>query len=319
MRKLTWLAGISWALALLYPAQTGFAAGAEKLTRFSIDLASYRGYWRLENGQGTEVSHDECFAQRVCRETFKTLPEGDYRLVLSAQPQSTPVRFKVAGGQIAITSGASIAAADGLTLRLNSLRKVVFDTNGYRGAWSLDLWKGAEATGFFKRDGGQQMIELFPDTTYTLNIGPFAAERFQIRRDDKIVMIDDSGAVKLKPEGSNRLQFQTIDAVFYPVPDSDISTWQIEGLPLPDARNAFQGGKILRLVQGTKYKVSEPKTDAASVLETVTTGKACNMVSQRPRLTKIDLHVMPILASCAGRQTPPAEADLGTSRRNNAP
>jgi hypothetical protein len=290
-----------------------------RTVRFAFDLGSYRGYWRIENARGVEISHDECFIQRVCRETFKNMPEGDYALVLSKEPQSAPIRFKLSPGALTVTSGSKLAQADGTTLRVSGLRKVVFDTSSYRGAWSLDLWKGAEATGFFKRDGQSQTVELFPDTTYTLNIGPFAAERFQIGRDDRIVLIDDSGVVRISPDAGNRLVFQTIDAAFYPVPQADTAQWSIEGLPPPEGRAAFTGARILRLVQGATYKVLEPPTGADAAVGMLVTGKACNMLAQTVKLVQSTLSVMPIPASCSIQSKPVAEAETGLLRRNKAP
>ena len=269
-----------------------------KLQRLAIDLGSYRGYWRIETAGGKEISRDECFTQRVCRETLKGLADGDYALVLSGQPQSIPVRFKVAAGSLIVTSGANLASADGMTLRLKGLRRVVFDTNGYRGAWSLDLWKGAEATGFFKRDGSEQAIELFPETTYILNIGSFASERFQIGRDDRIVLIDDSGAVRVSTEAVNRIVLQTIDVAFYPVPLPDTAQWMIEGLPPPDGRATYTGPRILRLAQGTKYKLTDPASETGAVVSALASGKACNMTAQSFKLAKITISATPIAASC---------------------
>ncbi len=285
------------------------ADGPSKPVRFSFDLGSYRGYWRIDNARGVEVAHDECFTQRVCRETFKNLPEGDYALVLSKEPQSAPIRFMLAPGALTVTSGSKLAQSDGMTLRLSGLRKVVFDANSYRGAWSLDLWKGAEATGFFKRDGLTQTVELFPDTTYTLAIGPFAAERFQIGRDDRIILIDDSGVVRLAPDAGNRLIFQTIDAAFYPVQEADTAQWSIEGLPPPDGRAAYTGPRILRLVQGTTYKVSEPPTGADATAGTLVTGKACNMLAQSVKLAQNSLSIIPISISCSVQSKPAAASE----------
>ncbi len=312
------LAVASFGMMLLDGSRSG-AVEAARTMRFSLDLGSYRGYWRIDNGMGTEVTHDECFTQRVCREMFKALPEGDYALVLSQEPQSAPVRFKVAGGSVVVTSGSNLAKADGNTLRLQGLRRVNFDLNGYRGAWSLNLWKGAEATGFFKRDGQIQTIELFPDTTYTLNIGPIAAERFQIGREDRMILIDDNGVVRVPAETAGRLVFQTIDAVFYPVPQADTAQWVLDGLPPSDGRGAHTGPRILRLVQGATYKVSEPATGAETQATTFLTGKACNMVPQVVKLPRSTLTVMPISVSCTPAVSPETGADSGLLRRNIAP
>lgn len=274
------------------------AAPVPKHVRMSVDLGSYKGYWRIENAAGTEVAHDECFTKSVCREAIKALPEGDYALVFSSQPQSAQVRYKVSAAGLIVTSGAHIATADGMTLRMKGLRRAVFQSNGYRGAWSLDLWKGAEATGFFKRDGGEQTIELFPDITYTLNIGPFAAERFQIGRDDKIILIDDSGVARVAADASNRLVLQTIDVTFYPTPLPDTAQWSIEGLSPPDGRAAFTGPRILRLSQGAKYQLSEPNNGSDNVAAIVVTGKACNMVAMSAKLVRSTIHALPIAASC---------------------
>ena len=269
-----------------------------KQVRMTVDLGSYRGYWRIENASGTEITHDECFTQSVCREVIQAVPEGDYALVLSNQPQSAQVRYKVSAAGLIVTSGGNFATADGMTLRTKGLRRVVFQSSGYRGAWSLDLWKGAEATGFFKRDGGEQTIELFADITYTLNIGPFAAERFQIGRDDKIILIDDSGAVRVSAETKNRLVLQTIDVTFYPTPSPDSAQWSIDGLAPPDGRAAFTGPRILRLSQGAKYQLSEPGNGSDNVAAVVVTGKACNMVVTRAKLARSTIHALPIAASC---------------------
>lgn len=286
--------------------------------RMTIDFGGYRGYWRIDNAAGTEITHDECFIQRVCREAIKPLPEGDYCLVLSGQPQSAQVRFKLTAAGLVITSGASLASADGLTLRTKNLQKVIFDTGGYRGAWSIDLWKGAEATDFFKRDGGEQTIELFADVTYVLNIGPFAAERFQVNRDGKVLLIDDSGVVRLGPVSGNRLQFQTIDAVVYPTPMADTATWSIDGLTPPDGKPSFAGAKIVRLAQGAKYQISNGAADANDIgVAVVTTGKACNMSPQNKKLGGLSVSVLPIAASCS-----PAAAGIDAKlvlRRNIAP
>ena len=275
------------------------AAEIAKPLKMALDLGSYRGYWRIDGVNGSEMTHDECFTQRVCRETIKSLPAGDYALVLSSQPQSAQVRFKLTPGALIVTSGAGLASADGLTLRLKGLRQVVFDTNGYRGAWSLDLWKGAEATGFFKRDGGEQTVELFPDTTYTINIGPMAAERFQIGRDDRIILIDDMGLARVVPDAANHIEFQTIDVAVYPMPLPDTAQWLIEGLAPPDGQAAFAGPRIMRLVQGAKYRVSEPAAGSEASSAVGATGKACNMIPQVLKLDRSTVHVLPIAASCA--------------------
>ena len=276
----------------------GYAAEPARQLKLALDLGSYRGYWRIETAAGKEITHDECFTERVCRETLKGLPEGDYALVLSNQPQSIPIRFKVMAGTLIITSGSILASVDGATLRLRGLRRVVFETSGYRGAWSFDLWKGAEATGFFKRDGSEQAIELFPETTYTLNVGPIAVERFQVGRDDRIVLIDDSGAVRVASNAVNRLVFQTIDVALYPVPQPDTAQWTVEGITPPDGRAAFTGPRILRLVQGARYKLSEPFAEADAVAGMMATGKACSMFAQSSKLSKITLSALPISASC---------------------
>ena len=294
-------------------------SGSPNLVRMALDLGGYRGYWRIENVDGSEVAHDECFTQRVCREAIKPLPEGDYVLVLTGQPQSVQFRYKLTTGALIVTSGSSLATAEGLTLRLNGLRRVVFDTNGYRGAWSLDLWKGAEATGFFKRDAGEQTIELFPDTTYALNIGPFTAERFQIGRDDKIVIIDGSGVVRVPAEARNRLLFQTIEVAFYPYPLPDAALWSIDGLAPPDGRAAFSGPAILRLVQGGKYRLLEATNGAEIPDAFLTTGKACNMVSKDIRLERTTLYATPIMASCSRQVDALDAADSAIPRRNKAP
>lgn len=306
-------------LPVLIWAGAASAAPPVKLVRMTVDLGSYKGYWRIENASGLEIAHDECFTQSVCREVIKPLPEGDYVLVFSNQPQSVQVRFRLAAGGLIITSGGNLGVADDLTLRMKGLRRVVFQLSGYRGSWSLELWKGAEATGFFKRDGGEQPVELFPDITYTLNIGPFAAERFQIGRDDKIILIDDSGAVRVSNEANNRLVLQTIDVTFYPMPSPDLAQWAIEGLAPPDGRAAFTGSRILRLVQGTNYQLSEPGSGSEKPAITIATGKACNMVSTSRKLSRSTLHALPIPASCADQNKPEAAIEGPLPRRSIAP
>jgi len=295
------------------------AAPAKRPVSFTFDLGTYRGYWRIENALGVEVAHDECFIQRVCREAVKGLTEGDYVFVLSNEPQSLPIRFKLLPGSLTITSGASLAVADGMTLRLVGLRRVVVDAAGYRGGWSLDLWKGAEATGFFKRDGSAQTIELFPDTTYTLNAGPFAVERFQIGRDDRIVLIDDTGAVRVAPSEANRLVMQTIDSVLYPLPQTDSAAWVLDGLPPADGRMTYTGARILRLLQGAKYRLSNAAATTPKEEVAFSTGKACNMVQQSLKLGAMTVSLLPISVSCSGEIKSPPAAQDGALRRNIAP
>jgi hypothetical protein len=288
-----------FAAAVILPA----AAQTAPPLRVSIDLGSYRGYWRLETHAGTEVAHDECFIQRVCVETFKALPPGDYALVLSQQPQSAAVRFTARAGQLVVTSGNTYASADAMTLRLKGFMPTAFKLSGYRGAWSLELWNGAEAAGFFRRDGGEQVIDLLPETTYGLRIGPHLAERFQIDREGRMVLIDDSGAVRAVAGPPNRLDFQTLDTVIYPVPATDPGLWAIEGLPPADGRMGYNGPRILQLVQGTRYRVYDPKAPADAQPKagagTLITGKACNMTVQKLPLPRAVVHAVPLPMSCS--------------------
>lgn len=294
------------------------AAGLEQF-RVALDFGNYRGYWRIESALGVEVAHDECFTQRVCRESIKALTEGDYVLVLTGQPQSTQIRFRLQSGTLLVTSGASLATADNLNLRLKGLRRVSFNTNGYRGEWSLDLWNGAAATGFFKQDGGEQTIDLFPGTTYALRVGPLTAERFQIGTDDKIILIDDSGVARVSAEAANKLTFQTIDAAIYPAPKSDTAKWSIEGIPVPDSRPAFIGPAMVRLLQGATYKLMEAPGNGKPSTVSFLTGKACNMSENKLRLPAMTVQVVPISMSCTSAQpAPAAEPQQAVPRRKKS-
>lgn len=298
-RLLLWLT-IGWAA---YCNAAAAAVPPLKPLRMSIDFGSYRGYWRIEDKAGREITHDECFTQRVCRETLAPLPEGEYALVFSSEPQSAQVRFRLTPTGLIVTSGENLAAADALTLRMKGLLPVVFALNGYDGAWSLDLWKGAEATGFFKRRA-DQTIELFPMITYTLNVGALHTERFQIGRDGKIILIDDSGVVRVADDVKNKLTVQTIDVAFYPAPLPDAAQWSIEGITPPDGRGRFVGPRILRLAQGTGYQITDADagTESGKVIAKLATGKACNMSVQRLQLQTISLYAVPIAASCTSGQ-----------------
>jgi hypothetical protein len=275
------------------------AADAIKPTRFAIEFSTYRGYWRVEDAAGRAVAKDECFTQRQCREVFKTLVPGAYTLVLSHEPQSLPLKFQVtASGSLEITSGKEVLAVAGTTLKLSGLRRVLFNLDGYRGVWSLANWDGAEATGFFRRDGGEQSIELVPNTTYALKIGPVIVERFQVDNAERVVLIDGRGALTLSPDARNKLVLATLPVAIYPALNSETAQWTLAGVSPPDGRAAFRGPQVLRLAQGTTYKLSVAGAPPSDKPAEFSTGKGCSMSNQTVKTASAVVHVSPVAAGC---------------------
>lgn len=240
------------------------------------------------------------------------------------------LKFSVAPAAITVTSGKEVlAATSGMTLKLSGLRRVLFNLDDYPGAWSLANWDGAEATGFFRRDGGEQGIELVPNTTYAFKIGSVVVERFQVDTNERVTLIDGRGALKVSGEAKNKLVLSTLPVAIYPElgslgPKADV-TWMLAGLLPPDGRPGYKGPMVLRLAQGATYRMNlagvplagtpSSGTTTASVTTSsigasgenaahqnrpfeFQTGKGCNMQSQSLKIGPAVVHVVPFLAAC---------------------
>ncbi len=274
------------------------AAEPAKAVRFSIEFSTYRGYWRIEDSGGKEVAHDECFTQRLCREVIKALGPGDYALVLSQQPQSMPLKFRLTPNDVAVTSGKDILSATKMTLKLGMLRRVLFNLDGYRGAWSLANWDGAEATGFFRRDGGEQAVELAPNTTYAFKLGPVIVERFQVDANERVILIDGNGALKVSPDARNKFVLATLPVAIYPETNPDTSQWTVAGVGPLDGRPGYKGPEVLRLAQGATYRLNLAGAAAQDKPVEFLTGKGCSMPAQTLKIAATIIFVAPVLAGC---------------------
>jgi hypothetical protein len=173
--------------------------------------------------------------------------------------------------------------------------------NGDAGPWMLGNWTQPAAAGFFGTGGGAQTIDLVPLTTYSLLLGAGPSDRFYVSETGKVTLIDDKGAVRVASDGSTppRLEAQIIDVAIYPKPATRPFRWILHNTAWGGGRRVYEGPAIVRLVQGSSFQVSESRTDdPAAPTPTITTGKGCNMTTQRVTTPSAVISAVPILASC---------------------
>jgi hypothetical protein len=188
-----------------------------------------------------------------------------------------------------------------MTLKLSGLRRVIFNLDDYRGQWSIANWEGAEATGLFRRDGGEQAIELVPNITYALKIGPVVVERFQVDSSERVTLIDGRGAFKISKDVKNKLVLSTISAAFYPAVTPPVGadvTWSLAGLAPADGRPGYKGPVVLRLAQGATYRLAVVGAGPQDKPQDFKTGNGCNMGSQVLKMALTVIYVTPILLAC---------------------